>query len=67
MTTERKNPNSMLGVIASVNSLTKVSKVRMFGSDRNEIMSSSPGSSEAPQLPLVRKLDFDPPNRCLHH
>jgi site-specific recombinase XerD len=35
----------------------------MLGKNRNEIMSSSAGSPEGPQLTKVRELDFDSPNR----
>jgi site-specific recombinase XerD len=35
----------------------------MLGNHRNETMSNSPGSTEDPQLTLVRELDFDSPNR----
>ncbi len=47
----------------SYNCLTKVSKVRMLGSDPNETMSNSSRSTESPQLTKVRELDFDSPSR----
>jgi hypothetical protein len=40
-----------------LNILKKVSKIRMFGSNPNEIMSSSPGSPEDPNLQKLERGD----------